>query len=373
MYKPLPPKSTLGLPGPDIGIGDNRATADGDVDRASPLVEEMLRHDQVAPARVTRSYYRQIRRSGCFEQLKRIIEPSPKEFWSPGQWDTGGEHNQTVVTGLQHKFPTTALLLATDRCFSYCRFCFRKRFVGTTSDEIVVDYPAVAAYIMQHGEISNVLISGGDPFTLDTDELHRILDCLLPIPHVTSIRFGTKALVFCPQRFRDKKLPSLFERIREAGKTPAIVTHIDHVGEISLETEARLEELRAAGVQFFNQAVLLNEVNDDAGILADTFRKLHALGVRPYYLFQARPVRQASHFQVPLRRGIEIVRGVNRRLNGIEKSFRYIMSHHTGKIEILDLVEDNRLYMRYHQHADAEQIGKVFWRPYREGACWLDE
>jgi lysine 2,3-aminomutase len=94
--------------------------------------------------------------------------------------------------------------------------------------------------------------------------------------------------------------------------------------------------------------------------------------VRPYYLFQGRPVKAASHFQIPLRRGIEIVRGINRRLSGIQKTFKYIMSHYTGKIEILDLA-DNRVYLRYHQSKHPENIGRIFSRPYVEGACWLDD
>jgi L-lysine 2,3-aminomutase len=114
-------------------------------------------------------------------------------------------------------------------------------------------------------------------------------------------------------------------------------------------------------------------VNDDPEVLAAVFAAMHSLGVRPYYLFQARPVKGATHFQVPLGRGVEIVHEVSRRLNGLEKTFRYIMSHSTGKIEILDLAEDNRLYMRYHRSRDVEKIGRVFSRPYRDGACWLDD
>jgi L-lysine 2,3-aminomutase len=90
-------------------------------------------------------------------------------------------------------------------------------------------------------------------------------------------------------------------------------------------------------------------------------------------LFQARPVRQGSHFQVPFHRAIDVVRGAQSRLGGIEKTFRYIMSHRTGKIEILDLSDDGMLYMRYHQCGDPNQVGRIFARYCREGACWLDE
>lgn len=342
-------------------------------DQSRALAPEEPEPSQIAPCRVGEFYDAQIRRSGYYEQLRRIVEPSPEELHSPGHWDTSGEHSNTVLTGLQHKYPQTALVLTTDRCFSYCRFCFRKRFVGVTSAEIAVGYPAIAAYVWQHPEISNVLISGGDPLVLSTKELRDIVAHFLPIPHVGSIRFGTKSTVYHPQRFRDADLKALFEEIVQAGKVAAVATHVDHVGEMSQETEDCMGQLRAIGVQMFNQAVLLRRVNDDPEVLVKTFRVLHGLGVRPYYLFQARPVRQGSHFQVPLERGIRIVQEAYRRLSGIEKTFRYVMSHVTGKIEILDLGIDGRVYMRYHQCTDPGQVGRVFSRPYRDGACWLDD
>jgi lysine 2,3-aminomutase len=322
---------------------------------------------------VTKFYEEQIRKSGWYEQLKHIIEPSEAEFEGSGALDTSGEHDNTKMKGLQHKYPQTALILITDRCFSHCRFCFRKRLVGRPSQEVAQDYADISEYIEGHPEITDVLLTGGDPFVLDTEQLQTVIDHLLPIPHLTSIRFGTRAMVYYPPRFRDKTLADLFRRIRMAKKTPVIVTHIDHVGEVSEETELAVKKLRRLGVRFFNQTVLLKNVNDDPAVLAATFRRLHALGVRPYYIFQARPVKGALHFQVPLHRGVEIVHDVNRRLSGIQKTYRYIMAHYTGKIEVLDIGEDNCLYMRYHQSTDPLKIGMVFSRPYHEDAYWLDD
>ncbi|MBN1852071.1 MAG: hypothetical protein JW829_05075 [Pirellulales bacterium] len=326
-----------------------------------------------SPYRVTKFYDEHIRQSEYYEQLRRIVKPSTEEISNRGDWDTSGEHVNTILTGFQHKYRQTGLILVTDRCFCYCRFCFRKRFVGVKSDEVAIDYPAIAAYIRQHPEISNVLLTGGDPLICSSDALGAIVDQLLDIPHVCSIRFGTKATVFYPKRFSDTKLIALFEKILKAGKTAAVVTHIDHVGEISAETQACVKRLRSIGMQLFNQTVLLNQINVQPDILARTFQKLHQMGIRPYYLFQARPVRQGSHFQVPLDRGISIVREVNRQLNGIEKTFRYVMSHRTGKIEILGLSQDERIWMRYHQCVDPGNVGLVFSRPFRQGTCWLDD
>jgi lysine 2,3-aminomutase len=331
-----------------------------------------LRDNDITRYQVTKFYEDQIRKSGYYEQLKHIVEPSTKEFESPGKLDTSGEASNTVVPGLQHKYPQTGLLLVTDRCASYCRYCFRKRLVGKDSEEVAPDFAQVADYIRAHPEMNNVLLSGGDPFVLSTHKLHRIMDHLLTCPDLSSIRFGTKTIAFYSPRFADPELPAFFERILAAGKTPVIVAHFDHLGEISDEAIKNIQTLRKHGVQFLNQSVLLNGVNDDPEIIARTFAKLHEIGVRPYYLFQGRPVKAASHFQVELAKGVEIVRGVNARLSGIQKTFKYIMSHVTGKIEILDL-EGGRLYLRYHQNKYAEKIGRIFSRPYVQGATWLDD
>ncbi|RUU90436.1 lysine 2,3-aminomutase [Mesorhizobium sp. M7A.F.Ca.MR.176.00.0.0] len=343
------------------------------IERTRVVTEGELRANGITRYHVTKFYREQITSSGYYDQLKYIVEPSLKEFDSPGNLDTSGEHDNTVVRGLQHKYAQTGLILVTALCASYCRYCFRKRIVGNDSDEIAPDFAQIAQYIGDHPEMTNVLLSGGDPFVLSTGKLNEILDQLLPIPHLDSIRFGTKMLAYEPKRFEDHALPALIHRIHEAGKAAMVVTHFDHIGEISVDAERNIRSLRAQGVQFLNQAVLLAKVNDDPEILAATFAKCHQIGVRPYYLFQGRPVKGASHFQVTLRRGLEIAHGINQRLSGIQKTFKYIMSHYTGKIEILDLGADGRVYMRYHQNKTPEKIGKIFSRPDREGACWLDD
>ncbi|MER9191416.1 condensation domain-containing protein [Mesorhizobium australicum] len=363
-----PPQSSSLNPGPEP-----HTAVMNFIEGARVVTEGELKSNSITRNQVTKFYREQITNSGYYDQLKYIVEPSLEEFESPGNLDTSGEQDNTVVPGLQHKYAQTGLLLVTDRCASYCRFCFRKRIVGKDSDEIAPDFAQIARYIRGHPEMTNVLLSGGDPFVLSTAKLDKILDHLLPIPHLDSIRFGTKTVAYEPRRFEDPALPALFQRIHDAGKTAVIVTHFDHIGEISVDAERNIRFLRAQGVQFLNQSVLLAKVNNHPEILAATFAKCHQMGVRPYYLFQARPVKGASHFQVPLRRGLEIAHGITRRLSGIQKTFKYIMSHYTGKIEILDVGGDGRVYMRYHQNKTPEKIGRIFSRPLLEGACWLDD
>lgn len=352
---------------------DKRAATAADVARGQYVSQQRPVDNKVLPCKVAPFYDEWLRHSVHFEQLKRVIEPSLAELEGPGALDTSGERDDTKMKGLQHKYPQTVLLLVTEQCFSYCRFCFRKRLVGQPPEETVRDYGEISAYINEHPEITDVLLSGGDPFVLATEQLHDILDHLLPIRHLTSIRFGTRGIIYEPLRFHDKSLRELFRRIATAGKSPVIVTHIDHFGEVSEETEFAVRRLLKMGVQLFNQTVLLKDVNDAPDILATTFARIHSLGVRPYYLFQARPVKGTAHFQVPLGRGTEIVRDVTRRLSGIQKTFRYVMSHYSGKIEILAVGPDNRLYMRYHQSVGAQRTGVLFSRPYCKSACWLDD
>lgn len=189
------------------------------------ITDDELKANNITRYHVTKFCREQITQGGQYEQLKHVVEPSVEEFESPGSLDQSGEHDNTVVPGLQHKYAQTGLLLVTDRCGSYCRYCFRKRIVDKDSDEIAPDVAAAARYIGSHPEITNVLLSGGDPFVLSTSKLNSILNHLLLITHLESVRFGTKMVAYQPQRFEDSALAALFQRIRDANKTAIIVTH----------------------------------------------------------------------------------------------------------------------------------------------------
>ncbi|WP_245478493.1 condensation domain-containing protein, partial [Mesorhizobium sp. M4B.F.Ca.ET.049.02.1.2] len=132
------------------------------------VTEGELQASSIMRYHVTKSYREQITNSGYYEQLKYIVEPSFQEFKSPGTLDTSGELDNTVFPGFQHKYAQTGLVMATDRCASYCRYCLRKRLVGKDSDEIAADFAQIGQYIRGHPEITNVLITGGDPLVLST-------------------------------------------------------------------------------------------------------------------------------------------------------------------------------------------------------------
>ncbi|MHC2178784.1 hypothetical protein [Bradyrhizobium diazoefficiens] len=266
------------------------------IEGARAITESELQANNITQYHATNFYRDQITNSGYYDQLKYIVEPTIAEFKSPGSLDTSGEHDNTVVPGLQHKYAQTGLLLVTDRCASYCRYCFRKRIVGKDSDEIAPDFARVAQYIAGHPEMTNVLLSGGDPFVLSTAKLGKILDHLLPIPHLESIRFGTKIVAFAPRRFEDPALPALFRRISEAGKTAVIVAHFDHIGEISVDAERNIRALRAQGVQFLNQSVLSGESQRRSRNLGGDLCKVSPNGRPPLLSFS----RQAGERRIAL-------------------------------------------------------------------------
>jgi len=248
------------------------------------------------------------------DPIKTIIFPSLGELNIAGSYDTSGEKENTVLTGLQHKYRETALLLVTNRCAGYCRHCFRKRLVGIPTDETVKLFDKAVEYIKEHREITNVLVSGGDPLVLPTDVIEYFLSELSKIEHLEFIRFGSRMPVFYPMRiYKDGKLLAVFSRHSTPERRIYLVTHFNHPKEVTEEARKAVDALIRHGIVVSNQAVLLRGVNDDPEILATLMKEIVSAGVVPYYIFQCRPVKRVkTHFQVPLKKGYEIVEKANR-------------------------------------------------------------
>ena len=152
------------------------------------------------PMRITRHYLSLVDKNDPDDPIRKMVVPSAEEFNLLGQYDTSGELANTIMPGLQHKYAQTALILATNRCATYCRFCFRKRLIGLDTNEIIRRFDDAAKYIAKHGEIDNVLISGGDPLVLPNEVIARFLERLSVIPHLRFVRIGTRSLVTLPDR-----------------------------------------------------------------------------------------------------------------------------------------------------------------------------
>lgn len=325
------------------------------------------------PMRVTGYYMSLIEWDDPDDPIRKMAIPSTEELSLEGIYDTSGEAENTKLPGLQHKYSETALILATSKCATYCRHCFRKRIVGLSSTEIVERFEEVVHYIREHPEIDNVLVSGGDPLVLSNRAIEYFLSALTKISHIRFIRFGSRTPVTFPSRFEDKELLAILKKYSLSRKRLYVVTQFNHPREITEQSTAAVSSLIQSGVLVSNQTVLLNGVNSCPETLADLMTKLVSIGISPYYVFQCRPVKRVKHyFQVPLLKGTDIVEKAKARCNGHSKRFKYVMSHKSGKVEILGIMDDH-IYFKYHQAKNRENLGRLFRLRIDEKAGWLDD
>jgi lysine 2,3-aminomutase len=216
--------------------------------------------------------------------------------------DPLNEDADSPVPSITHRYPDRVLFLTTSQCSMYCRFCTRKRKVGD-SDKISMKFIQDGLdYIRSHPEIRDVILSGGDPLMLTDYMLEKILKGLREIPHIEIIRLGTKMPCVLPQRIT----PKLVEMLRKYH--PIYVnTHFNHPWECTPEAKKACEILADAGCPVGNQAVLMKGVNDDPDVMLELMRKLLAMRVRPYYIYQADITKSANHFRTPVSKGLEIM------------------------------------------------------------------
>ena len=229
-----------------------------------------------------------------------------------GTADPLNEESLSPVPGLTHKYPDRVLFLVSGRCAMYCRFCNRKRKVGGPGMVTGETIREGIRYIRGNKDIRDVLLSGGDPLLLSDSELFRILSEIRAIPHVEIIRIGTRVPCTFPQRVT----PTLAEMLR--GFHPIYInTHFNHPSEITPQASLACSLLADAGIPLGCQTVLLKGVNDDVTVMRDLMKRLVAIRVRPYYLFQADLVRGTSHFWTGLKKGIDIISGLQGYISGL--------------------------------------------------------
>ena len=307
------------------------------------------------------------------DPLARLIMPSVKELDEWGRLDPSGESHYTILPGLEHKYNSTALMLVSNVCGGICRYCFRKRVFMKDEDAVLHDIDAAVEYIGNHKEITNVLLTGGDPLMLSTNKLQNYLDALLKIEHVRIIRIGTKMLAFNPYRvLDDPELPELFRKINASDKQLYIMTHFNHVNELSPQARDAINILRMTGAELTNQTPIIRGVNDSSDALADLFKELSFLGVPPYYIFQCRPASGNSDYAVPVEEGYGIFEAARAQVSGLAKRARFVMSHMTGKIEIIGMDREN-IYMKYHRAADDSDSASFLILKRNPEAYWFDD
>ena len=229
-----------------------------------------------------------------------------------GPSDPLNEDDMSPVPNITHRYPDRALFLVTSQCGLYCRFCTRKRKVGDSNKISMRNLESAFNYLAEHSEISDVILSGGDPLMLTDAMLEKILMRLREIKHIQVIRLGTKMPCVLPQRITPK-LCSMLKKYH-----PIYVnTHFNHPWEVTEESTKACNMLSDVGIPVGNQCVLMKGVNDNADVMKDLMKKLLAIRVRPYYIYQADLTKGANHFRTPIRVGLEIMDKLRGHISGL--------------------------------------------------------
>jgi len=331
---------------------------------------------KIHPMKVSKYYLNLIDKNDPKDPIRKMIIPSTEELDSSGEYDTSGEKQNTKSTGLQHKYKQTALILSTNQCAAYCRFCFRKRLVGLSNKEILNNFQKAVDYIKEHKEIDNVLISGGDSFALQTPVIEKFIKSIINIPHIKYIRFGTRVPNVLPSRiYKDKKLLKILKKYSKI-KQIYVITHFNHPKELTKQSIKAIRALQNSNIKLNNQTVLMKDVNNNSDVLAELFNKLIRLDIFPYYLFQCRPVKRVKKaFQISLKEGWKIFENAKKQIKGsvVCKRIKYVMSHKTGKIEIVGMLNNNEIILKYHQPKDLKDSGKILKKKITKDTAWFDK
>lgn len=307
------------------------------------------------------------------DPIRRIIIPDIRELDDYGAIDPSDEESNYVAPGVQHKYRDTALILANEVCGGYCRYCFRKRIFAKDSDEVAEDLTEGLEYIRRTPSISNVLLTGGDPLLLSTARLERLVKALREIDHIQVIRIGSKLTAFNPYRIiNDPALPAMLSRYSTKEKRIYLVCHFDVVQELTDIACQGLDMLMRAGVILLNQTPIVNGVNDSVEAMSALFLRLSAIGIPPYYVFQCRPTHGNRPYSVPITEAYKIIEAARQRVSGLARRARYVMSHASGKIEMVGLT-DQHIFMRYHRARNPADYGRFIIAYRNDDAHWFDD
>jgi EF-P beta-lysylation protein EpmB len=248
------------------------------------------------PLRVTHSFIRRMETGNRNDPLLRQVLPVNEEWCDTSgfQRDPLGEREVMVTPGLLHKYNGRALLTLTGACAVHCRYCFRRHFPYGEANPAAAHWDAALAYLERHEEISEVILSGGDPLVLPDERLSELARRLAFIPHMRTLRIHTRLPIVLPERVDEVLLAWLANHPQRT----VLVVHCNHPNEIDDAVAGSMRKLKQSGVTLLNQTVLLKGINDDAVTLARLSERLFEAGVLPYYLHQLDRVQGGAHFEV---------------------------------------------------------------------------
>jgi lysine 2,3-aminomutase len=308
----------------------------------SAKVKRIARHFRV---QVTPYFANLILAKG--EAIYRQVVPDPAELEEKdGAADPLSEDLDSPVPSVVHRYPDRVLFLVSHLCASYCRFCTRKRKVGDAAKIHPRFIDEGIAYIRDHCEVRDVVISGGDPLMLGDRKLESILKRLRAIPHIEILRLGTRMPCFLPQRIT----PELAAMLKKYHPLYVNV-HFNHPDEITQESARALNLLADAGIPLGSQTVLLRGINDDPAVMKKLMQKLLSVRVRPYYIYQADSVKGTAHFRTSIEKGVEIMQALRGWTSGLAVPYYVIDAPGGGgKIPILpnyvQSIDDDRVVLR---------------------------
>ena len=317
-------------------------------------------------------------------QIRRQLNPHPA-----GQMELNiPVLDDEQLTGMQHKYHETVLFFPSQGqvCHSYCTFCFRwAQFVGDkslrfSSNEVDNLY----GYLKRHKEVSDLLITGGDPMVMKTRHLKYYLEPLLDrsVQHVQTLRIGSKSLTYWPHRFVTDEdaddLLRLLERLVRAGKHVAFMAHFNHWKEMeSNMTRRAIQRIRDTGAEIRCQGPLLAKINDDPAIWSRMWREQVRLGLIPYYMFVERDTGARRYFEVPLARALQVFQQAYQSVSGLARTVRGpSMSASPGKIQVQGVTEINNekvFLLRFLQGRNENWTQQPFFARFDENATWLDD
>ncbi|MCJ7683974.1 MAG: KamA family radical SAM protein [Desulfobacteraceae bacterium] len=268
----------------------------------------MTRSAGSLPLAITPYYMSLLSLDDPHQALRRTVVPTLQEtIRGLGEADDPlGEESQSPLPGLVHRYPDRALLLLSDFCSTYCRYCTRSRMVGRGGL-----YPSRSRlerafdYIRMTPSVRDVLLSGGDPLLIGDERLSWILSRLRQIPHVEILRIGTKVPAVLPQRITPKLV-----RILRQYHPLWMSLHFTHPDECTPEAYRACGMLADAGIPLGSQTVLLKDINDNVDTMRSLMHQLMQMRVKPYYLYQCDPITGSAHFRTPVAKGLEIIRSL---------------------------------------------------------------
>ena len=288
----------------------------------------------------------------------------------------------------QHKYRETVLYFPAQgqTCHAFCTYCFRwPQFVGMERLEIASgEARKLVDYLRRRTEVTDVLVTGGDPMIMAGRVLRRLLEPLLGVglDHIQSIRIGSKALSYWPYRFTTDpdadEILRLFEDIVDSGRQLAFMAHFSHFRELQTrEVERAMRRILGTGAMIRTQAPLLHHINDDPDCWVEMWNRQVRLGAVPYYMFVARNTGPRHYFEVPLARGLRIFTAAYSQVSGLARTVRGpSMSASPGKVlvdGVTTIGDDKAFVLKMIQGRDASWVNRIFLARFDSQAAWLDE